>query len=329
MNILSSLKTFRNYYNLIEFISKQDLSVDPYMKAFLEYALSWSQFPRKFLENFHLGNFLAEDHSSIFLGRSPVIFLGSNNWALKKYLTLELLEASFSNKFLHLQNFSNASSNTNVYTAIVPEKDHLLYRFENQYSTFITFEESISNFNNALRQLGINPLYLIGNSSKATRNDFDYPDSHPPKSIYFDYFKSIIAKFEINLEDVNSRFKISSEFFYGDLAEKFDSFLMNPYLTFSHISSCNTVEQVSGVKTFVAPLGSIQQTFINASPISSDSVLLLGDSHCNIYDQKKLTYYFANTFRHVCFRWKPFAVGNNTNCHGYDHVVLVTSERFL
>jgi hypothetical protein len=329
MNILNKLKSFKNYYHLVEFLSKQNLDEDPLMKVLFEYALLWKRLPQKFLENFSIENFVSDDYSSIFLGESPVIFLGTNNWAIKKYMTQELLEASHSNKLLHLQNFSNALRNTNVYTAIVPEKDHLIYRFENNNSKFLLFEESILNFNKSIRLLGINPLYLLSNSSKITQNDFYYPDSHPPQSMYLDFFKSIIANFEIDLEAVNARFKISPEFFYGDLAAKFDSFLLNPYLSLAHVSSCNTVEQVSGDKTFIEPLGSIHQTFINASPISSDSVLLLGDSHCSIYDQKRLTYFFANTFRHVCFRWKPFSLGDNSNCLGYDRVVLVSSERFI
>lgn len=296
------VKSFEHYYSIhMNRIDMNQVGLDPY-------------------------SFLSRDLSAIFYDGCPVVFGGSNLWSTKKFLDLGKLDEKFDRACAQVNDLISKMSSSVICFVAVPEKDMLISKIRSEYK----FYDNINFFLNRLSDYCKSKGALFDYTTSIDYADqlkvFEYPDSHPPHKFYEVMFANIMHKFGHSLILNENRYLSK---YYGDLAKKFSIPLPQSYEIDVLEFEGSTPSLVDGVETYLDPLSSIEQFYVNNNAVYDKSVLVLGDSHSSLYSEKRLVYLLANTFKQVDFKWKPFGYGMTDFHKKYDYVIVESSLRFL
>lgn len=317
--------------DLRKFQMVMDLS-DPEQAAFSYYISTWPFFKDAYSDAaFAPGNSLSNDRSSIFYGNAPVIFEGSNQWSIKPYLPIVQLEEKLS-KFENLvKSIRNDNRKSRMVLIFVPEKDYIISHHILGENRFDVLREAVVSFAERMSALDVPFIFdalFEGSGVQRQVGDYSYQDTHLMGKDYISIFESALTLLGYGSAAQNAQIDLADVRCFGDLAAKFESGGKTVETLPQPDVSGSEVAQVAGLETFGKPLGKTWQTFVNNHAEISASACLLGDSHCSIYRQRRLTYLFANFFQNVHFSWNPCGARDKTGQLDYDTIVLEASSRF-
>lgn len=324
-----SLKTIGG---LKKFLECLDVSI-PEQAAISYYIMTWPDFIHGGNKDVFLpGNFVSRDRSAIMFGEVPVIFEGTNNWAWKSYYPVEDLIDKISLLNNKASRLRNLMPDARMSLVLVPEKDYLISQFLLKEDRFSALNEAIASMHKWLKDLEITLVYekpFLGINEFQTCSDFEYEDSHLPGRNYVSIFGTYLADLGLPWAKIHKAITLNNMPNFGDLTNKFDWSLPGPVPMMKPNFSQSKVIQTAGTKTFAEPLGDTWQKFFNEEPLVDQSICLLGDSHCSIYERRNITYLCANTFRDTYFEWNPCGIRKNPDIGCYDYVLLEISSRFI
>jgi len=323
LNAFSRRDELREWVNIHGYVS-DDLK----SRALLSYIDDWLRLSYS-NQDFNLENFLSADLSSIMYGSCPVIFLGTNDWATKRFKLQGELDAEL-DKWRHQLKKLMLKIKKPVYCCIIPEKDTVVRefsRFDND-STLLTSSIDSLMLECKNQLAGYSYLEFVQDIPDKRISNYEYYDSHLLSRDYLKIFFNVMQGFNL-IDDLDrERIVLRPDQHVGDLAKKFrtDS-IIAPYLALTFLGEGANL--VSGDSTFRSPLRRTKQSFKCSNASIKAKIVIYGDSHSSIYDQKKLTYLFANTFEECVFYWDPFCVNNKRSDADADFVVFEISQRFL
>jgi hypothetical protein len=321
-----------NYFELKNFEKLLDRA-DPFSNAMSYLCRSCMQkLDHEGEKNFNPAQFLSDDMSAAIIGKWPVVFMGTNSWAMKPYMDLDVHLVKMNQIYNRINEIRLLFPDKDISCVIVPEKDYVLdTHFNNDYK-FKEIDELILTLDKFCVNIGINfhfSDYLISLKKYEKKEDFEYPDTHLPARHYVQIYSKILKGIGINWPDISSNFTMKDLTVYGDLLTKFTSLDFGPRVTKSPSVNNENLAVQAGTATFGDPLGSTWQSIKNFNPLISGKVLILGDSHSSILDQHRLTYLFAATFETCDFFWNPLGIRGNIEETDADYIVIEISQRFL
>lgn len=296
--------------------------------ALIYYSSTWN------INENHSGNFVPEafiskDLSVVMLYSCPVIFMGTNSWAEKPY---SVARSSLDVLNRHIKKLKSHFHQSAVVMVIVPEKDFVIdYLFlgENRYGRLV---DALRELRDDLSRDGIPLIFdqpLKGMEAYQSLSDFAVPDSHLPGRNYIQIFHFILKNFDISWKKVSPYLSMKSEYLYGDMFGRLANSPTEPQLEHTPFVPKSDISIKCGSTTFESPLGDTYQELINNNYIFDESLLILGDSHSSILDQKRLTYLLSSVFKETIFSWNPCAIRTGPpNLHP-KYVVLEVSMRFV
>jgi len=325
---LKVLEQLRDKADLIQWLNSQNTQTDNLdSKALISYVNDWINYTEED-QAFDFHKFISNDMSSIMLGKWPVIFLGSNNWAHKRFLTEEQLKKKLEKWIKHLNHILDKK--IPCFLVVIPEKDSLLRSFLTPSSPNNNPEKVVNNLvlNFQDQIVGFSFIDELLKIHEKGLDNYKFYDSHLLSRDYLKIFFNILNKLKLLNEIKLDRFLLKPDKLYGDLAKKLHSDLIpEHFLNLEYKGS--QVTQVSGHDTFQNPLRHTQQSFHCQNSCIPASVSIYGDSHCSIYSSRKLTYLFSNVFEKCNFHWDPFSVNNKKSIDQADFVIFEISQRFL
>ncbi|WP_444924269.1 hypothetical protein ACJJH9_03125 [Microbulbifer sp. DLAB2-AF] len=294
-------------------------SLSFYLKAYLD------EFP----EAESLESFISEDESAILYGKCPVIFLGSNNWALKRFETIKNLSKKLEVWSMQVNRILDKIETDRLSIFLIPEKDSVLRFFgdeelDNTSIAIDLWRQKLRNERGAI-SYHLDPLKNV--VDKRLEN-YRYYDSHLLARDYITYFFSSLEQFGLISSFRTEEFSLVPYDYYADLSSKFDHDVINPIKFLLPNFARDSVTLTSGCKNFANPLRDTFQSFHNKEAPIKAKVTIFGDSHSSIYEKRNLTYLYANTFKDCSFYWDPMAI-NNINLIDTDYCILEISTRFL
>lgn len=326
ISALNACKDIREVENIYQKISSTKLNVQE--RAMLSYVNSWvNSYPPE--TPFLIDNFMSSDLSGILYGKVPVIFMGTNDWAEKRFCSYESLSAAMEKWNKHLSRTLLGLS-VPVYFVVVPEKDVVVRNFSQMDLQTSVCEDVVSDFLAQFSESRSGFSFLDGvlNPLDKRVENYIYYDTHLLSRDYLNIYRNITRGFSLAGLAKGLEIGFKREVLYGDL----DAKLNNPHrkLDFLHLFVDSGAQQIGGDSTFCTPLRDTFQSFKCAGAPVGGKVVICGDSHCSIYTQRKLTYLLANTFEYCDFYWDPLLMsGNISRLEDADFVVFEISERFL
>lgn len=338
MNSDQDSSLFRCFFSLKTVKQLRDfhagLNISKYDQAALAYYIStWPAFVEADDNaTFAPATMLAKDLSAVMYGKSPVIFEGTNQWAWKPYFSTEQLASKLRSFEVLVSGIRQKNPDARVVVVLMLEKDHIISRFLLQEARFCRFEAAVDELRVRLSLLDIELVFCQPFRNIAmfqTLADFEYRDSHLPGRIYVTVFGFVVKALGLSWESIKNEFRLRALPNFCDLAAKFEDGKPEQSLFLQPDVLVGKVVQTAGTETFAEPLGETWQEFRNDAALIDRSVCLLGDSHCSIFQQRKLSYLFASTFRETRFEWNPCGVRREPDVASYDNVVLEISSRFV
>lgn len=275
---------------------------------------------------------LSEDRSAVMYGNAPVIFEGTNQWALKPYLPTAQLASKLQGFETVIRGIREANRDARMTLLLIPEKDHIISRFLLKEERFQKLEAAVDELRGRMSLLDVKLVFCqpFHNIDKfQTLADFEYKDSHLSGRVYVTVFGFLLESLGISWARIKNEIGLRKLPEFGDLAAKFENGKPTQSLVLQPDMPGGKVTQTAGSETFAEPLGETWQKFQNEGALIDHSVCLLGDSHCSLYSQRKLSYLFANTFRETHFEWNPCGTRKKPDVASYDNVVLEISSRFV
>ena len=275
---------------------------------------------------------ITEDLSAGMLGERPIIFMGTNYWAAKPYLSLEYHIDKVTLYAKHLQRMREIFRRNKLVLSIVPEKDYVIDKHFLQTGRFQWVDEAMSHLARLCSDLEV-PLvfneYVAPLREYETEADFSYFDTHLPGKHYIQIFSRLLGQCGHSWQDIVGYFTMLDNPGYGDLRAKFGDLATPPPLPKLPALKAERLAIVAGTPSFGEPLGSTWQSISNETPLLPGKVLVLGDSHSSILAQRHLTYLFAAAFEKCLFYWNPVGVRETPEPTDADVVILETSLRFV
>ncbi|MEI6798130.1 MAG: hypothetical protein WCO04_02795 [Pseudomonadota bacterium] len=214
---------------------------------------------------------------------------------------------------------------------LVPEKDHVMSRFLLKETRFDVIDRAVNMMSKRLATRGLPLIFsqpFVEIDRFLTLADFEYGDSHLPSRHYVTIFGFALESLGISWASLRDRIALLQLPEFGDLTLKFENTAPHPGVTFRPNMPDDCARQTAGTASFAQPLRDTWQTFRNDKALIDQSVCVLGDSHCSIHADRRLTYLFANTFRTADFVWNPSGIEKIPDVAAYDNVVLEISTRF-
>jgi len=275
---------------------------------------------------------VTEDLSAGMLGERPIIFMGTNYWAAKPYLSLEHHLDKVTVYAKHLQRMREIFRRNKLVLSIVPEKDYVIDKHFLQTGRFQWVDEALSHLARLCSDLEI-PLqfneYVAPLREYETEADFSYFDTHLPGKHYIQIFSQFLGQLGYRWHDICGAFTMRNNTDWGDLQTRFGDVAAQSPLPMVPTLQTERLAVVAGTPSFGDPLGSTWQSISNETPLLRGKVLVLGDSHSSILAQKRLTYLCASTFEECLFCWNPAGVRETPEPSDDDFVILETSLRFV
>jgi len=275
---------------------------------------------------------LAEDLSAGMLGERPIIFMGTNYWAAKPYLSLEYHMEKVTLYANHLKRMREIFRKNKVVLSIIPEKDYVIDKYFLKTGRFQLVDEAMSHLARLCTDMEIPMLfneYLAPLRAYETEADFSYFDTHLPGKHYIQIFSRLLSQCGHSWQDIVDAFTMIDNTGYGDLHTRFGDGATRPPLPRLPAIKAKRLTVVAGTPSFSEPLGSTWQSISNDNPLLPGKVLVLGDSHSSILAQKRLTYLCAAAFEKCLFYWNPVGVRETPDPTDADFVILETSLRFV
>ena len=255
---------------------------------------------------------ITEDLSAGMLGERPIIFMGTNHWAAKPYLSLEYHIEKVTSYANHLKRMREIFRKNRVVLSIVPEKDYVIDKHFLQTGRFQVVDEAMSHLARLCSDMEIPMLfndYLAPLREYETEAEFSYFDTHLPGKHYIQIFSRLLGQCGHSWR----RYTRSGLDKHSEL----------PALKAERLAI------VAGTPSFGEPLGSTWQSISNEAPLLPGKTLVLGDSHSSILAQRHLTYLCAAAFEKCLFYWNPVGVRETPEPTDADFVILETSLRFV
>ena len=275
---------------------------------------------------------VTEDLSAGMLGERPIIFMGTNCWAAKPYLSLEHHLDKVTIYAKHLQRMREIFRRNKLVLSIVPEKDYVIDKHFLQTGRFQWVDKALSHLARLCSDLE-SPLlfneYVTPLREYETESDFSYFDTHLPGKHYIQIFSHFLGQLGYRWHDISGAFTMRSNTDGGDLQTRFGDVATQSPLPMVPALQTERLAVVAGTPSFGDPLGSTWQSISNETPLLRGKVLVLGDSHSSILAQKRLTYLCASTFEECLFYWNPVGVRETPEPSDADFVILETSLRFV
>jgi hypothetical protein len=303
-------------------------SQSPFSQALVYYIDTWTAgvAPET---SFAPGQFLSRDLSATMHGARPVIFMGTNNWASKRFLTLEEMADKTHGYENRIREIREMRGN-DICFVMVPEKDVVIDTILRRDQELLRLKEGMNRFKSAAAPAPfIHEVLLEALPIWVSPGEYTYPDSHLLSRDYFILVQAILDAFKLP-QIHRSDIAFAHEPFGGDLSGKFDLPLPYPsgfaYASFPRSSS---VLEVSGSATFETPLAATLQHIRNPRPLIDASVEVFGDSHSSILSSRYLTHMLASVFRECTFAWNPYGVRGGVLEMNADYVVMEISQRFV
>ena len=275
---------------------------------------------------------LAEDLSAGMLGERPIIFMGTNYWAAKPYLSLEYHIGKVTLYANHLKRMREIFRKNKVVVSIIPEKDYAIDKHFLKTGRFQLVDEAMSHLARLCSDMGIPMLfneYLAPLREYETEADFSYFDTHLPGKHSIQIFSQCLGQFGYRWQEIVDAFTMITNPLWGDLHDRIGDRAKAPPLPMVPALKAERLAVVAGTPSFGDPLGSTWQSISNEAPLLPGKVLLLGDSHSSILAQKRLTYLCAAAFEECLFYWNPAGVRETPEPSDADFVILETSLRFV
>ena len=275
---------------------------------------------------------ITEDLSAGMLGERPIIFMGTNYWAAKPYLSLEYHIEKVTSYANHLKRMREIFRKNRVVLSIVPEKDYVIDKHFLQTGRFQVVDEAMSHLARLCSDMEIPMLfneYLAPLREYETEADFSYFDTHLPGKHYIQIFSRFLRQCGHSWQDIVGCFTMLDNPGYGDLRAKFGDLATVPPLPKLPALKAERLAIVAGTPSFGEPLGSTWQSISNETPLLPGKTLVLGDSHSSILAQRHLTYLCAAAFEKCLFYWNPVGVRETPEPTDADVVILETSLRFV
>ena len=275
---------------------------------------------------------ITEDLSAGMLGERPIIFMGTNHWAAKPYLSLEYHIEKVTSYANHLKRIREIFRKNRVILSIVPEKDYVIDKHFLQTGRFQVVDEAMSYLAQLCSDIEIPMLfneYLAPLREYETEADFSYFDTHLPGKHYVQIFSQILGQCGHSWQDIVGCFTMLDNQGYGDLRPKFADLATFPPLPKLPALKAERLAIVAGTPSFGETLGSTWQSISNETPLLPGKALVLGDSHSSILAQRHLTYLCAAAFEKCLFYWNPVGVRETPEPTDADFVILETSLRFV
>lgn len=323
-----SLKTIGE---LRQFRSALDHSV-PEQAALAYYISTWPFDSALNNAPFAPGSSLSPDRTAVMYGNAPVIFEGTNHWCMKPYLPTEALHSKLAGLEHLVGSIRRSNLNAKITLVLVPEKDHVISRFILGENRFELMEEALATLGDRMAALDVKLIFdepFRDLSGHMEIQDFHYGDSHLASRNYLKIKNFILQA--LGSESIAERqyIEFTEQLVFGDLATKFTDGRSAREIDLRPDVANSQVVQVGGNETFASPLGSTWQEFRNNSPLIDETICLLGDSHCSIYEQRRLTYILANIYSRTYFAWNPCGIREKPGVLDFDNVVLESSSRFV
>jgi hypothetical protein len=275
---------------------------------------------------------VTEDLSAGMLGERPIIFMGTNYWAAKPYLSLEHHLDKVTMYAKHLQSMREIFRRNKLVLSIVPEKDYVIDKHFLQTGRFQWVDKALSHLARLCSDLEIPLLfneYVTPLREYETESDFSYFDTHLPGKHYIQIFSHFLGQLGYRWHDISGAFTMRSNTDGGDLQTRFGDVATQSPLPMVPALQTERLTVVAGTPSFGNPLGSTWQSISNQAPLLRGKVLVLGDSHSSILAQKRLTYLFAAAFEKCLFYWNPVGIRETPVHTDAEFVILETSLRFI
>jgi pentatricopeptide repeat protein len=324
--------TQKTVFGLREFLQTLDVSSPP-EAALSYYAHTWFDTLSNSDEAvFNPREYLSEDLSAIMFGRCPVIFMGTNRWAEKTYRESSQHEEPMSKMILNLKRLREIYKNQRIVIAVVPEKDYVINSMFIGCGRYGEIDKAVEIFKREIAKLDMVLIFnspLKGLNNYMEIGDFEYPDTHLTGRNYIQFFSGISNAFELNRTEIDEQLSMERVEVYGDLFGRFSSLSSIPEHTFVPHYPNAMMTLADGFKSFGSPLSSTWQRIFNENPIADEDVLILGDSHASILDQRRLTYLVSGAFRRTEFYWNPCGVRKEVPETTAKYAIMEISCRFL
>lgn len=301
--------------------------------ALLYFAQTWFEDPLfEELPTFRPENFLSPDLSSIVFGKCPVIFLGTNNWALKPYYPKSDFRRIMENFYYHLRKMRENLRNIPITMIMVPEKDFVIDRLFQNSGRYGVLKELASEMVEKAATFGIQMIFdepLHRMEEFQSLQEFRFPDSHLLGRNYIQTFALAIQNLGLHWAELKPRISMRQSNEYGDLDAKLSGGNARPHATQLPLYIDEAIVLRDGEPTYCDPLRETWQHLTNSNAQIAANVLILGDSHSSIVGQKRLTYLAAGAFEECKFFWNPAGLHGEPTNYKADYVILEISQRFL
>ena len=332
----SSTLTMENFFRLTNWHELHNLLDNlehsiPFEAALRYYGNTWPV-PDDLNEPFSPGNFVSSDLTAIYLNDIPVIFQGTNKWSEKLYYPIDYFQTKLGEIFERCLKIRSDHKNSRICMIVVPEKDFVISAEYLAECRFDAMREAFSSLKKQLEEIEISLVFdgpLRGMERHLDVSKYRYPDTHLHPRNYIVVFAQALKALGYKWSSVAPNIEVASQKLYLDLSGKFDELRegATPFCEINFLAS--GVKQISGSDYFEQPLGQTEQIFSNRQAIIKKDILILGDSHSSIYEQRRLTYLFANCFQRTKFSWNPAGIRQDVSETTAEHIVLEISQRFL
>ena len=276
---------------------------------------------------------MSNDLSASYYHTCPAIFLGTNDWATKRFCSESLIINRAKSCANHLLKQSQKLQASQI-LIIIPEKDfvidYILGTTETHHNWNIALEVIMETLNESDLSI-IDFFELTSTIAKChTLKDYEYPDSHLLGLDYINIANMILEN--NNISNLTKPFnpKINTdEIYFHDLSAKL--YLNNADFPYEMLAK-DMYEQlliVDGNDNFAEPLGDTYQKIKNNKAHYYKKITIYGDSHCSIIGKGKLTDLFALQFETTNFYWNPWGLRSDISSNKSDLYLFEISQRFL
>ena len=329
-NIFDEFKTITSIAQLRLFNEKldNDLVLDRALKVKID---SWLPFLGDPSETFVPERFISEDLTVAIYGQSPVVFLGTNNWAINRLHSNELFEARIDFYKNRVERVMTQGQRKYCFL-FVPEKDFLMDKIAGNFDRTQIVDAGMAGFKRFCTEAGASFVFddfLKTYPDWVSVDDYKYYDSHLLGRDYVAIVRKILTGFVLNVELPQAFFSIVSGlgYGYGDFKNRLlDGRKSDPRYMLPQINKHGAI-LTAGNTDLESPLGKNHQIFKNDTYIVNAKIAIFGDSHSSISAQRRLTYLLSSIFRVCEFTWKPWGGADfETDA---DYVLMEMAQRFM
>jgi hypothetical protein len=258
--------------------------------------------------------------------------MGTNQWAEKPYVDPQENDKAMIRFISNMKRLREVYNKQRLVVVVAPEKDYVINYMFYGHNRYGGIDESLEYLKAELAKVDIKLVFncsLKGLNKYINLNDFEYFDSHLTGANYIQIFCRICEAFDLNHNEIHSQMTMTDDEVYGDLRGKFSDYPLASRRTFRPYYPYAITSLTDGINSFGSPLGKTWQRLVNDNPLVEGDVLILGDSHSSIYNERRLTYLASGVFCRTDFFWNPCGVRKEVPETAANYAILEISCRFL